>query len=99
MNISVRELKSRLSETLRRVAAGEEMIVTSRGKAVACLLPPRRRQRRAAASGEAQAIALLHSQTWIKAGKTGRQRVGLSNPVKLKPGTKPLSETIVEMRD
>ena len=42
MEISVRELKSRLSETLRRVADGEEMTVTSRGKVMARLLPPRK---------------------------------------------------------
>jgi len=35
MEISVRELKSRLSETLRRVTDGEEVVVTSRGKEVA----------------------------------------------------------------
>ena len=34
MEFSVRELKSRLSETLRKVAAGEEVVVTSRGKPV-----------------------------------------------------------------
>jgi len=99
MEISVRELKSRLSEYLRKVAAGEELLVTSRGKTIARLLPPRKRGRSAAMSGEAEAIALLQSQPWVRPGRTGRQRVGLSNPVKLKPGTRPLSETVLEMRD
>lgn len=35
MDVSVRELKNRLSEYLRRVQAGEELIVTKRGKPVA----------------------------------------------------------------
>ncbi len=98
MEISVRELKSRLSEYLRKAAAGEEVLVTSRGKAVARLLPPGRR-RQAVPSAEGEAIALLQSQPWVRPGKTGRQRVGLAKPVKLKPGTKSLSETVIEMRD
>jgi len=39
--IGVRELKSRLSETLRRVKAGESIRVTSRGRAVAVIVPSR----------------------------------------------------------
>lgn len=99
MEISVRELKSRLSEYLRRVASGEEVLVTSRGKTVARLLPPSGKARRAARSTEDEAIALLQSQAWVRPGKTGRRRVGLSDPVKLKRGTKSLSETVLEMRD
>jgi len=37
MEVSVRELKSRLSEYLRRVRAGEEVSVTLRGRVVARL--------------------------------------------------------------
>ena len=99
MEISVRELKSRLSEYLRKAAAGEEVLVTSRGKTVARLLPPSRRQRQAPLSAEGEAIALLQSQPWVRPGKTGRQRVGLAKPVKLKHGTKSLAETVIEMRD
>jgi len=36
----VRELKSSLSEHLRRVSAGESIVVTDRGKPVARLVPP-----------------------------------------------------------
>jgi prevent-host-death family protein len=38
--ISVSELKARLSENLRIVKAGEEVLVTERGRAVAVLAPP-----------------------------------------------------------
>ena len=38
-NVGVRELKSRLSEYLRRVAAGERLVVTDRGRPVATLAP------------------------------------------------------------
>ncbi len=99
MQISVRELKSRLSETLRRVAAGEEVLVTSRGKAVARLLPPRKSGRRPALSNEEEAIALLRNQPWIRPGAVGKRRVGLTRPIKLKPGEKSLSDIVSEMRD
>ncbi len=39
--IGVRELKSKLSETLRRVEAGQAVRVTSRGRTVAEIVPPR----------------------------------------------------------
>lgn len=99
MEVSVRDLKNHLSEYLRKVSAGQEVVVTSRGKAVARLVAPRAGRRPAAASGEEEAIALLRSQPWIQPGKIGKQRVGLLKPVKLNPGTKPLSEIVSEMRD
>ncbi len=37
MEVSVRDLKNHLSEYLRRVRAGEEIVVTSHGRAVARL--------------------------------------------------------------
>ncbi|HEY7500619.1 MAG TPA: type II toxin-antitoxin system prevent-host-death family antitoxin [Vicinamibacterales bacterium] len=37
--IGVRELKSQLSECLRRVEAGEQMTVTDRGRPIATLAP------------------------------------------------------------
>ncbi len=41
MGVSVSELKAKLSEHLRRVKAGEEVLVTDRGRAVARLVPVR----------------------------------------------------------
>lgn len=40
--VGTRELKNRLSEYLRMVRAGEEVLVTDRGVVVAELCPPRR---------------------------------------------------------
>lgn len=95
MQISVRELKSRLSETLRKVAAGGEVVVTSRGKAVARLVRPRpARVRRPA--GFDEALALLRSQPWIR---PGRGRAKLPRYVtRLKPGEKTLAEIVSEDR-
>ena len=39
MDVGVRELKSKLSEYLARTAAGEEIIITDRGRPVARLTP------------------------------------------------------------
>jgi prevent-host-death family protein len=39
MDVGVRELKSRLSEYLARVAGGEPIVVTDRGRPVARLVP------------------------------------------------------------
>lgn len=38
--VGIRELKDRLSEYLRRVRAGEEILVTDRGQVIAVLRPP-----------------------------------------------------------
>ncbi len=40
--VGIRELKARLSEYIRRVRAGEDVLVTDRGKVVAELRPPRK---------------------------------------------------------
>ena len=45
MRVSAREARARFRELLDRVAAGEEVILTRRGKEVARLVPPRRRKR------------------------------------------------------
>ena len=40
MNISVAEAKAKFSELIERVEAGEEIVVTRDGKAVARVMPP-----------------------------------------------------------
>ncbi len=95
MEISVRELKSRLSEYLRRVAEGEEIVVTSHGKAVARLVSPRV-ARRSRASELDEALALLRSQPWVRPGK-GKPRLP-KYVVRLKPGEKTLAEIVSEER-
>ncbi|MGH8631863.1 MAG: type II toxin-antitoxin system Phd/YefM family antitoxin [Burkholderiales bacterium] len=95
MEVSVRELKSRLSEYLRRVAEGEEVVVTSHGKAVARLVAPRS-ERRSRASKLEEALALLRSQPWVRPGK---EKPRLPKYVlRLKPGEKTLAEIVSEER-
>ena len=94
MEVSVRELKNRLSEYLRKVHAGQEVIVTSRGKAVARLLAPRTGRRKR--STEEEAVALLRSQPWIRSG-TGKPRLPRV-VLRLKPGEKTLAEIVSKQR-
>jgi prevent-host-death family protein len=42
VSVSVSELKAKLSEHLRRVKSGEQVVVTERGRAVAVISPPPR---------------------------------------------------------
>lgn len=76
MEVSVRDLKSHLSEYLRRVAAGESVLVTSHGKAVARLLPPRSQSR--PASAESELIARFRGLPWVRPGSD--KRPPLPNP-------------------
>jgi prevent-host-death family protein len=43
-SVGVHEAKTQLSQLLRAVAAGEEVVITSRGREVARLVPPARRR-------------------------------------------------------
>lgn len=47
VEVGVHEAKSTLSELLRRVASGEEVVITRSGEPVALLVPPPRRAERA----------------------------------------------------
>lgn len=39
-SVGIRELKNRLSQYLKRVRAGEQLVVTERGKPIAVISPP-----------------------------------------------------------
>ncbi|MGH8581882.1 MAG: type II toxin-antitoxin system Phd/YefM family antitoxin [Gammaproteobacteria bacterium] len=96
MQVTVRDLKNHLSEYLRRVQAGEEIIVTSHGRRVA------RFSAVAEASGkidpEEAAIARLRAQPWIRPGKGGKIEAA-EHPIRWKPGEKTLSEIVMEDRE
>ena len=80
--VSVRELKNHLSEYLRRVQAGEELTVLSRGRPVGRLLGPARDT----ASETNRHIERLRAQPWLRPGQGG-QVSGAAQPVKLSEGT------------
>ena len=92
MEVSVRELKNRLSEYLKRVQAGEEVIVTSRHRPVARLSPLQ------GAPSESEVIARIRALPSVRPGTGGKPR-GASNPISWKPGEKTLSELVMEDRE
>jgi prevent-host-death family protein len=94
MEVSIRDLKNRLSEYLRLAASGQEVAVTSRGKPVARLLPPRSRKR--APIPEQEAIAHLRRQSWLRPGDGKRSLPAQTIP--WPPDARPLSELVLEDR-
>jgi antitoxin (DNA-binding transcriptional repressor) of toxin-antitoxin stability system len=75
--VGVRELKNRLSEYLRLVRRGEEILVTDRGQVVAELRPPGRRSMDIP-------YPALH-----ELARQGRARLGDSNRADLYPTLEP----------
>lgn len=59
VSVSISELKAKLSEHLRRVKAGETVMVTDRGRAVAQLSPPPRIEDEEAELQELAAAGLI----------------------------------------
>jgi prevent-host-death family protein len=86
-SVGIRELKNRLSEYLRRVAEGERITVTDRGRPIAMLTPPE-------TSADDETIAKLVREGMARWG--GGTPRGSRRPVKLKG--RPISDTVLEDR-
>jgi prevent-host-death family protein len=85
--VGVRELKNRLSEFLRRVADGERITVTDRGRPIAVIAP-------ADSKAEDEAIvAMVREGLAHWGGGTPR---GSKRPVKVRG--RPVSDTVLEDR-
>jgi len=87
VSVGVRELKNRLSEFLRRVADGERITVTDRGKPVAVIAPPGEESR------DEPLWAMVREGMARWGG--GKPR-GAKKPVKIRG--KPISDTVLEDR-
>lgn len=98
MNVAVQEIEHRFSEYLRRMQAGEEVVVTDQGKPVARLVPAEPAEGEVEAGLEADAIARLDAMPWIRPGKGGKPE-GSRKPMPWKHGDKMLSEVVCEDRD
>jgi prevent-host-death family protein len=94
MDVSIRELKNRLSEYLRRVQDGEPLYITARGRRVARVLP----EPAGAAERGAQSLESLDSQPWVEAPTRAGKPKGASRPLKWPRRAKPLSDLILEER-
>lgn len=85
LSIGVRELRNGLSRYLRRVAVGETILVTDRGRPVARILP-------AATPDDIAGLIAGGRASWL-----GGRFVPPARPVRPAPGP-PLSEYVAEDR-
>ncbi|HEY5058951.1 MAG TPA: type II toxin-antitoxin system prevent-host-death family antitoxin [Gaiellaceae bacterium] len=84
MEVGIRELRADLSRWVRRVGAGEEIVVTDRGKAVARLVP---------VDGERKIDRLIREGLVIPAPRPWRGK--LPKPIE---GAGPVSDLVIEDR-
>ena len=95
MNVSVRDLKAKLSSYLREVHSGRDVVVTSRGRPVARLLAvPDNGAEKPSAKELLRRLKLLPG---IRLGEGGKP-LGAKSPIRIRPGQKSLAESVLEDR-
>jgi prevent-host-death family protein len=94
MKASVRDLKARLSQYLERARAGEDVVITSRGRPVARLLAISE-----TANGELppESKRRLRLIPGLVPGEGGKPR-GSARPIVIGKGQKTLAELVLEDR-
>jgi prevent-host-death family protein len=92
MEVSIRDMKNRLSKYLKLVRMGKEVVITDRGKPVAQLTPVK-----PAAETEEEVIARINALPWVRPGN-GKKVKGAKRPIRLKPGDKTAAEMVLEDR-
>lgn len=91
MHVAVRELKNHLSEYLKQVQAGEEIIITTHGSPVARLV-------RLAPNLQTKASQPLDKLAWVRRGQGGKP-LGLPTAQRIRlTGHQPLSDLLLEDR-
>lgn len=93
MEVSIREMKNRLSKYLKLVQAGKDVVITDRGRPVArlILVEP------SAKEAEAEYIRRVRALPWVQPGKGGKLK-GAKHPIRLRPGDKTAAEMVLEDR-
>lgn len=94
MTASVRQLKSQLSRYLKKAKAGEDVVITSRGKAIARLVPITEDEEELSLEEIDRRLATIPGI--ILSRRKGPMR--LPKPIKFKRRGKSLSEIILEDR-
>lgn len=94
MEVSVRDLKNHLSEYLRRARAGEEILVTSHGRAVARLSGLSTQ----APDTDDAAIARLRALPSVRSAN-GPWKASLINPLALEEAETTLSDLVLADRE
>jgi len=95
MNVSVRDFKARLSWYLREAHAGQDVVVTSRGRPVARLLALRQ-DAAGSPSGE-ELLERLKPLPGVRLGAGGKPQ-GAKSPLHIRPGQKSLADIVLEDR-
>lgn len=94
MEVSIREMKNRLSKYLKLVQTGKDVVITDRGRPVARLMPVKP----AAEETEAEVIERIKALPWVRPGNGGKVK-GAKHPIPWKPGDKLASDIVLEDRD
>jgi prevent-host-death family protein len=95
MNVSVGDLKARLSRYLKDARAGRDVVVTSRGRPIGRLLAiPEQTDEDLAGEELLRRLELISG---VRVG-TGGKPLGAKRPVKIRRGQKTLAETVLEDR-
>jgi prevent-host-death family protein len=89
VTVSVRDLKNRLSEYLRRARAGERLVVTDRGRPIVEVCPLSRRR-----LSPAEALRRLADAGEITLGRGALREVA---PIRVRG--RPVSRTLLDDRD
>jgi prevent-host-death family protein len=92
MEVSIRDMKNRLSKYLKLVRMGKEVVITDRGKPVAQLT-----RVKPTAETEEEVIARINALPWVRPGN-GKKVKGAKRPIRLKPGDKTAAEMVLEDR-
>ncbi len=86
--VGTRELKSKLSEYMRRVKGGETILVTERGKPIGQIIPVKR-----TIEEKLQSVVDAGLAEW------NGKKVKLSKPTAINRGAKQISDLVSEDRD
>lgn len=96
MNVSVRDLKAKLSRYLKEVHAGQNVVVTSRGRPVARLLAVSEEAAEKPSGDEL--LRRLKLIPGVRLG-TGGKPLGAKSPMRIRPGHKSLARIVLDDRD
>jgi len=97
MNVPMAKFKAAMSRYIRAANAGKDVVVTSRGKALVRLVPVVEEQPAGQLSRDELRAKIKALMPDVRLGR-GKFTLGSFRPVKLKPGTKTMSETVIEGR-
>ena len=94
MEVSIREMKNRLSKYLKLVQAGKDVVITDRGRPVArlTLVQPTTRET------EAEYIRRINALPWVQPGKGGKLR-GLRPGIPLRGEGPTAAEIVLQDRE